>query len=72
MNQWLQLKSHVEQPPTGKVFVLLTSEQSKNTKWKVKPEDSRIIYQSDDFILYGFDSYEDIKANLKRSKKNIL
>lgn len=65
MYQWLQQKSHIDQLPTGKVFVLLNSMQLENTKWRVEPDSSDILYQSDNYILYGFDSYEDVKGYLQ-------
>ncbi len=64
MEQWLQLKSHINHLPTGKVFALLNSEQLKNTQWSVEPDPSDILYQSDQLTLFGFDSYADVKSHL--------
>lgn len=70
MNQWLQLKSHINQLPTGKVFVLLSSEQLQNTQWSVEPDSSDILYQSGLYTLLGFDNYEDVKSHLQGRKKS--
>ena len=59
--EWLQKTSHKNNYPSGKVFLLFTIDEFNNFNWKNQLEKyNEIIYQSDYYIIYGFDNYDDM------------
>ena len=61
---WLQVKKHDYETPTGKVFVLFdSSETDSYIAQQVSCGD--VIYESDNYIVYGFDSYDAMMASTK-------
>ena len=60
--EWLQLKEHFVTKPSGKVFVLFTIEQYNNTPLNKYLDLDKVIYQSDNYILFGYENYEEIGA----------
>jgi hypothetical protein len=71
---WLQAKSHLETVPEGKVFVLLSANEDYCFNFTDKFSDEYVIYRADnyydygyrDYIVYGFDSYEQIAQLLNK------
>ena len=70
---WLQLKSHVEAPPEGKVFVLLSANEDYYFEFTKKFSQDDVIYRAEnyldygvkDYIVYGFESYEELASRLE-------
>ncbi len=60
--EWLQLKDHMSNKPTGKVFVLLSSSEYKSTLLKKYLSEDKVIYNSGNYIVFGYDSYEELVA----------
>ena len=62
--EWLQLVRHEYQHPEGKVFILCNTDEYENhmLRGQFKPE--KIIYQSFDYVILGYDDYEDMIDNL--------
>lgn len=59
--EWLQKTSHKNNYPSGKVFLLFTIDEFNNFNWKDQLEKyNEIIYQSDYYIIYGFNNYDDM------------
>ncbi len=59
--EWLQKTSHKNNYPSGKIFLLFTIDEFNNFNWKNQLEKyNEIIYQSDYYIVYGFDNYDDM------------
>ena len=57
---WLQYKSHLTDHPVGKTYMLFdTDENEKFTICKALPND-HIIYHTGDYVIYGFDTYEEL------------
>lgn len=65
--QWLQPTRHANIKPEGKVFVLLTTEESESYTIAQCFEEDDVIYESDDYIVYGFENYEQLqkRANVR-------
>ncbi len=64
--KWLQKTSHDDNHPKGKVFILLTKDELENFKWKSQlKKSSKVIYHSDFYVVYGFDSYNDMVNKIK-------
>lgn len=58
---WLQKTSHTDSHPDGKVFVLLSRDELSNCNWREKLEDcDNVIYESDFYVIYGFESYDEM------------
>lgn len=66
MFEWLQLKRHSTEVPTGKVFVILNDAEKKRIKFK--DEDKlNIIYNNKKRTVYLFESRDELDANLIRN-----
>lgn len=55
---WLQSKSHITQPPEGPFFMLLRLDQLDELEAAKNLESADILYISDTYIVYGFESRE--------------
>ena len=64
LNHWLQFVSHDYVKPSGKVFTLLMGSEKYLVSWANNLSKASILYQSDEYVVYGFDSYEEMKALL--------
>ncbi len=60
--RWLQVKEHTSTKPSGKVFVLLSSDEYKATPLKKYLKEENVIYNSTSYIMFGYQSYEEIFA----------
>ena len=63
---WLQKVSHDTTHPEGKLFLLFTAGEYVNTIWNF-PEnngDENIIYQSQDYVVLGYEDYTDMIDHL--------
>lgn len=66
---WLQSKSH-DEPPEGKVFILLTANEAYYCNFTRSFTEENVIFTTagyepgavDEYIIYGFDSYEEMRA----------
>lgn len=61
--KWLQLTAHDYTHPTGKVFLLFTINEWENNPWKGKLSTEHIIYQSDNYMVIGYDTYEKLRQD---------
>ena len=61
---WLQFVSHDYIKPSGKVFMLLKGSEKDLVSWANNLSKASILYQSDEYVVFGFDSYEEMKALL--------
>ncbi len=64
-NKWLQYKSHDNTTPQGKVFILLSLQEYQDTIFKDELDKEDPIYLSDEHIVFGFDSYDDLVLKLQ-------
>ena len=70
---WLQAKSHLINPPEGKVFVLLSANEDYYYEFTKKFSQEHVIYRAEnyydygykDYIAYGFASYEELAELLR-------
>lgn len=61
---WLQLTDHLTNPPDSKVFLLFTiDEYQQPGEWKKNLASDKIIYQSDSYIIFGYENYLEIHMN---------
>ncbi len=66
---WLQSKDH-DEPPEGKVFILLTANEAYYCNFTRAFTEENVIFTTagyepgavDEYIIYGFDSYEEMRA----------
>ena len=58
--EWLQVKDHMSNKPSGKVFVLLTSEEYETTPLKKYLDDDYVLYVSGNYVVFGYESYEEL------------
>lgn len=66
---WLQSKSH-DLPPEGKVFILLTANEAYYCNFTRSFTEENVIFTTagyepgavDEYIIYGFDSYQEMRA----------
>lgn len=59
---WLQKRTHSTEKPKGKVFLLLSGEELEQCPIGENVPQEDVIYSSDSYIAYGFDSYEELAA----------
>lgn len=60
-HKWLQLKSHDNTHPEGKVFLLFTKNEWENNPWVGKLSTEHIVYQSDGYIVIGYENYDKLR-----------
>lgn len=66
---WLQSKDH-DAPPEGKVFILLTANEAYYCNFTRSFTEENVIFTTagyepgavDEYIIYGFDSYQEMRA----------
>ena len=58
--EWLQNKKHLTEKPKGKVFTLYRRNELEHCQWKNNLKDQDIIYQTENYVVYGYDNYEDM------------
>ena len=66
---WLQSKDH-DAPPEGKVFILLTANEAYYCNFTRSFTEENVIFTTagyepgavDEYIIYGFDSYEEMRS----------
>lgn len=56
--KWLQLISHDYTHPKGKIFLLFTAGEWQNNNWKENLSIDNVIYQSENYIVIGYENYE--------------
>lgn len=61
---WLQVASHFENGPEGKVCIVLDYDEVGRCNFHMYEFDSRKIYENSSYVVYGFDSYEHLLACL--------
>ncbi|MGN0345960.1 MAG: hypothetical protein ACI4DU_01615, partial [Lachnospiraceae bacterium] len=61
---WLQEVDHVTNPPQGKIFLLLSSEEKDVCPFLRYLTDDNKIYESDTYVIYGFVDYESMRSIL--------
>ncbi|MGN0167131.1 MAG: hypothetical protein ACI4AB_03745, partial [Acetatifactor sp.] len=61
---WLQKRSHAASHPEGKVFILLSVGEDDRFCFVDGLDKQDVIYQSEDYVAYGFASYEDMLSRL--------
>ncbi len=59
-DDWLQLKSHADSHPEGKLFLLFSKAEWENNSWTGKLSTEHIIYQSDECIAIGYENYDQL------------
>ena len=64
MEPWMQAISHDTTHPEGKVFILFTAPEAIYNNWaeNLRPEDE--VYRSYEYVVYGYDDYEDMVDHL--------
>ena len=56
--KWLQLKRHDYERPAGKVFLVFSREEAQNCNWKGNLKEEDLIYSSESYSVYGYESYD--------------
>lgn len=65
MMEWLQKTDHTVSHPDGKVFMLYKKEKElENCVWKEKLQDENKIFSTEEYVVYGYESYDAMKKIL--------
>ena len=66
VHEWLQKVSHSTKTPEGKVFLIYNESRHEiyDCNWKDNLKDEDIIYRTEDFVLYGYESHEEMRRIL--------
>lgn len=64
MFKWLQLKVHDTVQPEERMFLLFTNDEYKNNGWQEEIDADNILYWSGNYIVVGYDSFEELKNDL--------
>lgn len=64
-NKWLQLVSHDTVIPDGKVFLLYGKGEVDQIVWKDNLLDEDVVVNSENFIVYGFNSYNEMRMKIQ-------
>lgn len=78
MHSWLQLKSHISNPPEGKVFILLSSNEDnyhgacnfygeENLLFRCREYMSALKCEVE-YSVYGFDSFDEVDGKIEQWK----
>ena len=64
MDPWLQRKSHMQERPEGRVFILF-SKYYEETDFPLfaQMDPSHVIYESPYLLAYGYESFDDLYAD---------
>ena len=62
---WLQSTKHIEIKPQGKVFALYKKNEVEHCNWKQGLDDSDILFKTSHIVVYGYDSYSEMKEACK-------
>ena len=62
---WLQAKAHGCTTPQGAFFLLFTSAQAETNTIARQLDEQRIIYRSDNYVIYGYDDYQTLLNGLQ-------
>ena len=61
IHEWLQISNHATEKPSGKVFMILSNNEYDNVGWwKQDLHDNDLIYKTDNYRIFGYDSYDDM------------
>ncbi len=64
MEHWMQAISHDTTHPKGKVFILFTADEAVYNNWAENLRKEDEVYRSDEYVVYGYDDYEDMVDRL--------
>ena len=64
--EWLQPVCHETRRPSGKVFVLLASDEMRENPWKENLSRDDVLYESEEYTVLGYPDYETLKETLGR------
>ncbi len=64
---WLQRKDHETTTPEGPVFVLFNNRERNAFAIVRHLDDGAILYQTDEYVLYGYDSYGALESDVSGS-----
>lgn len=57
-NKWLQLKSHDNTHPKGKIFLLFKPDEFEECIWREYFNEDHVIYRSDNYVIVAYDNYD--------------
>ena len=66
LHKWLQKSSHLETPPEGKVFLLLSDTLLEQFPWKQNLTEDHLLH-ADEIYVYGYESFEEMVRLVERS-----
>ena len=64
VQHWLQKASHDTVTPSGRIFHIYNREELYYCNWSASLNSDDIIYETQDYIIYGYPSYDDMKAKV--------
>lgn len=60
--RWLQVKSHKDNPPKDRVFIVLSVEEYNNSVLKRYLNSTNLVYNTNSYYVFGFENYETLIA----------
>lgn len=63
-DDWLQPKSHDDTHPEGRLFLLFSTTEWANNPWIENLSTEHIIYQSDNYIVIGYENYDTLQNDI--------
>lgn len=69
--RWLQVKSHKDNPPTDKVFIVLSKEEYDNSILRRYIGANQLIYLTSNYYVLGFNNYESLITILSNYTFNL-
>ena len=64
IDPWLQLKAHDTVIPEGKIFCIFSTAQQTSYEVVLTLSADHIIYQSDNYVVYSYNSYESLMEDV--------
>lgn len=65
--RWLQVKSHADNPPKGKVFILLSTDEYEVSLLKRYLSANNLVFATSTYYVFGFNSYKELKTLEKQA-----
>lgn len=69
--RWLQVKSHKENKPTGRVFIVLDTTEYNYSPLKRFLDQSNLVFATNNYFVFGFESYESMISVLSSYAFNL-
>jgi len=70
--EWLQKKEHFSSVPSGRIFMLYKLPEQDTCLWKDCLRDEDLVWSSDGYRMYGYESYEAMKDIIEVTNEKMI